>query len=731
MRKLAITLLILGCSAETVPVHQAPDDASILSIDAMDLPDIRLLEWGVDLGPPPDAGPDPCEAPDINDHESYCACFPDCCDYQNWYCPPNPSQTIESMRVTLEICDEDRQPCIFGQDDGCPPPEIIHRSECVLAYECPPGSTRDFLQWFECQLEDGRMGRQRVMCDKGVIIHGPCIVCAVEECNTIDDDCDDRIDDGFYPCENVCGPGVGICINGVVEQCNSPQPEEEVCDFEDNDCDGEIDEDQRNACNTCGLVPPEMCDGVDNDCDGSTDEDQIRECETECGRGVDSCVGGQWASCTARQPIDEICDGFDNDCDGIPDEGLNCLCSIDQVGVLFPCAEGPMICGMGFKTCECLDVDCGLLQMSQCRALCDHLPPVQGQECDPDRGAPIEQELCNNFDEDCDAAIDENLDQACYTGPRGTLNIGICVPGEQTCVEGRWGSPNPIGLWTQDLCGEEVTPAEEICNGADDNCDGEIDYGEEMRDTDILFIVDGSGSMTADIRAVMTALNRFSLHFADEQAIRWGMIIGPTRSPDPNRPNAELETLTLVSNILPFEQFLNNFAAMDPAAMDGGMEMLMDAVVLAVRNLSPLVVDLANSRWTPGIISIPDIPNFTINWRPNTDRIIIVFSDEMDQTYMIPRNGRVEVNAALAAAPRTKMYTFALAFYGWDEMAIATGGRNFNLSPDAAQMYNDLMSIIDEICLPRAVAAEGAMGMAPRYTLPPRGYFPAAAMMCY
>jgi hypothetical protein len=728
MRKLAITLLIFGCSAETVPTHHGSVDTSILIIDAMVPLDVRALEWGADSGPTPDAGLDPCETPDISNHESYCACFPDCCDYQNWYCPPNPLQTIESMRVTLEICDEDKQPCIFGHDEDCPPPEIIHRSECVLAYECPPGSTRDFLQWFECQLDDGRMGRQRVLCDKGVIIHGPCIVCTVEECNTIDDDCDDRIDEGFYPCENECGPGQGVCVNGMTEQCNSPQPEEEVCDFEDNDCDGQVDEDQRNACDACGLVPPEICDGADNDCDGSIDEDQIRECETVCGRGVDSCIGGRWASCTARQPVDEICDGFDNDCDGIPDEGLNCLCSIDQVGALFPCAEGPMVCGMGFKTCECLDVDCNLLQMGQCRALCDHLPPVVDQECDADRGTPIEQELCNNFDEDCDASIDEDLAQACYTGPRGTLNVGICIPGEQTCVEGRWGSPNPIGLWTQDLCGDEVTPNAEICNGADDNCDGEIDYGEEMRDTDILFIVDGSGSMTADIRAVMSALNRFSLHFADERAIRWGMILGPTRTPDPAHPGSELEMLTLISNILPFEHFLNNFAGLDPAAMDGGLEMLMDAVVLAVRNLSPLVVDLANSRWRPGVVSIPDLQNFMVDWRANTDRIIIVFSDETDQSYMMPRNGRDEVTAALAAAARTKMYTFALAFYGWDEMAIASGGRNFNLSPDAAQMYNDLMSIIDEICLPRA---NGPQAMSPRYPLPPRGYLPASAMMCY
>jgi hypothetical protein len=35
------------------------------------------------------------------------------------------------------------------------------------------------------------------------------------------------------------------------------------------------------------------------------------------------------------------------------------------------------------------------------------------------------------------------------------------------------------------ICEGEIIPQEEICNGADDDCDGEVDYGEEIIDTDI------------------------------------------------------------------------------------------------------------------------------------------------------------------------------------------------------------------------------------------------------
>ena len=101
------------------------------------------------------------------------------------------------------------------------------------------------------------------------------------------------------------------------------------------------------------------------------------------------------------------------------------------------------------------------------------------------------------------------------------------------------------------------------------------------------------------------------------------------------------------------------------------------------------------------MVSIPEIDGFVVNWRQNTDRIIIVFSDEDEQSYMNPEFRAGDLAAALAAAPNTKLYTFALAFYGWDELAINSGGQNFNLSSNAEEMYNSLMSIIDEICLPR------------------------------
>ena len=710
-----LLLLFVACSDKSVdsPSGGSEDTPRLILgyNDAGIESDIPIIQ--TDPPPPP---PEPeltreerCAQTTIQETQAYCACFPDCCDRQRWYCPPNPRQTIDVMQVILEVCDENKQRCEFGVDQDCPPPEIISQSECMTQWECPPGTSGEFIRWFECQLEDGTLGQQQIICDKGSLRHMPCRPCDPESCDTEDNDCDGIVDEGFFDCENECGPGVGLCVEGQVTQCNAAQPGEERCNFEDDDCDGNIDEGQRNVCDLCGPVPADTCDGLDNDCDGSTDEELIRECETACGRGVETCDGGNWISCTATQPTDEECDGEDNDCDGQVDEQLECLCTINDVGNLQPCSEPPLICGQGFKTCECVDPGCTEMRMTECAALCQYVPMPEPPVCDPRVGIALQQEECNNFDEDCDQTVDENLTQACYTGDPETLLVGVCVPGEVYCERGAWGNDRNE-QFEPGFCLGEITPQEEICDGADNDCDGVVDYGEEIRETDILFIVDWSGSMDDEIAAVKIALNRFATHFAAEEPLQWGLIIGPKEFEEDGD-----EYLVKVSDISPFDQFLASFAALGSEGMDTGNEMLLDAVYLAVQNISGNAnVDIAATRWFADTGSRPAKENFSITWRPNSERIVIIFSDEVEQSFLqhparnIPGRPitKAVVENAVSAGIRLKVYAFSGGGWAgradfWTDISTAGNGANFDLTSNALSMYNDLMSIIDEACLPR------------------------------
>jgi len=641
-----------------------------------------------------------CETTTTSEPDEYCLCFPECCDRQRWYCPPNPAQTIDVMNVIVEICDQGGTPCLFGQDENCPPPEILFQSECTTQWECPPGTSGEFVEWFECQLEDGTLGRQQVLCNKGNLVHLPCQPCSEEDCNGLDDDCDGGIDEGRFPCENDCGQGQGYCVNLEIVGCDATGPSDERCNYEDDDCDGLIDENQRNVCDECGPVPVELCNNIDDDCDGVIDEELIQECETLCGVGFETCDLGNWISCTVAQPSEEVdpCDGADQDCDGLIDEGLNCDCTIQDVGVLIPCSEEPLRCGQGFKSCQCDDPPgCTQLSMSECLALCAQLEILSGQPCDPYTGMEVANEICNNFDEDCDSRVDEEIQVACYTGPEGTLDVGVCHAGNMICQQGQWGNNDRWDRFQRDFCKDEVVPSTEVCDGSDNDCDGVADYGEEIRDTDILFILDWSGSMDGTISAVRAALNRFAAHFQAESKLHWGLVVGPKEDA------RERERLYLVSDIAPFADFLASFAALNGEGMGTSEEMLRDALYFVTRDISQTAdFDVSSSQWLSETASTPSKENFKINWRQNVDKIAIVFTDEQDQSWLTPEITRETITSTLAGTIRFKLYTFVSANDSgmWPNWATQTGGRSFELTWNQNQMYENLMSIIDEACLP-------------------------------
>jgi len=570
---------------------------------------------------------------------------PECIECKWYFCPP--LNEVWKKEICFNICEE--------------PPVLHSESECIQYMECDPAQY--LIDEIPCTTEEGYPGTQQKVCNKGLIQYTDCVT-----------DC-----------------------------------EEESCNYIDDDCDGDVDEGQLNECGECGLVPAEQCNGIDDDCDGTTDEDLIQPCASACGAGYELCQDGNWISCTAPPVNDEICDGLDNDCDGQIDEGLDCVCTVQDVGVLFPCQDDPLICGQGYKTCECLDPDCKNLVMTECYALCHWIPPSDPNEiCDPLIGMPLSQEKCNNFDDNCNQQIDEDLYGACYTGPEGTLMVGICVPGEMTCDAGTWGNYNEQEEFVPYYCKDEIVPQDEICNGLDDDCDGIADWGEEMKETDVLFIVDWSGSMGDEMSAVMVALNQFAQNFSDEEVIKWAFMRGPVSV----FPSIYNERLEIQQDLTGFSDFLASLAGMDTSSqsMSTSMEMILDAIYLSVHNISAAlnyaIADLAwsgvNSNISGGKVveSEPPLQSFNISWRPGADRIIIVFTDEGPQSYLDPQLNIEDIKAAISGTPQLKLYTFSKTPWSseWQDIAASGNGSWFKLTNNPTEMYASLMEIIDEIC---------------------------------
>ena len=94
----------------------------------------------------------------------------------------------------------------------------------------------------------------------------------------------------------------------------------------------------------------------------------------------------------------------------------------------------------------------------------------------------------------------EGETRTCYTGPQGTLGIGVCAAGIQTCSSGRWGE-----------CEGEILPSEEICDGYDNNCNGYVDEGENLIGSSPFYRdVDEDGYGTSDVKYLCYAQPPYS-----------------------------------------------------------------------------------------------------------------------------------------------------------------------------------------------------------------------------
>jgi hypothetical protein len=256
-------------------------------------------------------------------------------------------------------------------------------------------------------------------------------------CDLGEDDIDgDGCPDVIDPNPTVVSPDTDN--DGIVDDCDSDDDGDGINDTVEIACGSN----PLNAASTC-----EICDGLDNDLDGMIDEgftdtngDGVADCvdTDDDGDGIDDDAEIVCGS----NPLDaastcEICDGIDNDLDGDIDEGFN-----DTNG------DGQA---------DCIDMDDdGDGIDDDAEITCGSNPLDAASTC----------EICDGLDNDLDGSIDEGFTDTNSDGEADCADSDDDGDGITDLDEIACGS-DPLNL----------TSTCEVCDGIDNDLDGNIDEG--------------------------------------------------------------------------------------------------------------------------------------------------------------------------------------------------------------------------------------------------------------
>ena len=305
--------------------------------------------------------------------------------------------------------------------------------------------------------------------------------------------------------------------------------------------------------------------------------------------------------------------------------------------------------------------------------------------------------------------------------------------GESSCIteDGTEGSRTSYcvkGFLEEGPCKGSLPPPE---NDEKDVEDAELeDLYEQMDDTvlvetcekeavDVLVIIDLSASMMFEIESVHKFTQALAEEHEDANHVKWSLIVGPKNHG--NKPGNH-NFLYLASNLKSMSEFQAALNEVLSYEMIGQYEMLYDALYLSLRNISSFLPyqweELLWPVWVGNVIdeSVPELNDFYVNWREDSKKIIIVFTDEPGQSFLIPASKvgksyntndtitQEKLSMMLESIDGIKLFAFTDASNksangAWWPLASITSGKSFELDNNPEGTLDHLEEILSsEIC---------------------------------